>query len=87
MTFIRKHKTILIYGAGKIGNGLSKLFNERSINNYKFVISDCSAGDQSIINNKNSEDSVVIISAKYGQDKMYNYAKELGFIDIMRLDF
>lgn len=82
------YKRIIIYGAGQVGEGLSKLLDERKILNWEMVITN--RGNEkykSIYEIKDKSDVIILVASVLYNADMVNTAKQLGFKDIIDMRY
>lgn len=92
---IKKYKKIIIYGAGKVGQGLCELLREYNIYTDLFVQTNCIISKEkaktqgidtkAIDDVKNKDNAVVLVANKKDSQEMYNNAVKLGFENIINV--
>lgn len=93
--YIKKYKKVIIYGAGKVGQGLYELLSEYQICTDLFVQTECNIPNKKatcygvelkVISEVEDKSNVVVLVAnKKDSVEMYNNAVELGFANVINV--
>ncbi len=85
MAKIRNAETVIIYGAGVVGNGMKELLEERGVFDVKMVISQSKNGQYEELKNyvDKKDTAIVIISSVRYKKEMYKNAYDMGFDNII----
>ena len=87
---ISKYNNIIIYGAGKVGNGLKTLLEEYSIKINGFAVTkttkENTAGVCSLDEISDKEHSLILIAIKpFNANELIENTNKLGFKNVMNL--
>lgn len=91
---IKKYKEVIIYGAGKVGQGLCELLREYQIYTTFFVQTNINSSKKKIefygieikaidALNDDKNKTIILIANKKNSQEMYNYAMKLGFKNVI----
>lgn len=92
---IKKYKKVIIYGAGKVGQGLYELLSEYHIHTDLFVQTDCNIFNKKVTRYgievkvisevEDKSNAIVLVANKKDSEEMYNNAVELGFVNVINV--